>query len=203
MLAQRDSERLEKALRTHRDLLRRHLADEGRFQNGIHGLVAVHLRVLLCDRAKSLVQLYADQKMANIYLFAPVQYPERLRKGMVTQWNHQVIGREPFVGSSPTNLDGFLHRTIFVVPVRAFQDARPGDDVTPFNLIRWVADKDAFAHLDFNLPAAFRSLKTWHRSEGLMVTDEACIKDGLFQIADWTADIVDQLLGAKPGTNIS
>jgi hypothetical protein len=139
---------------------------------------------------------YANEKMANVFLYGPVQYPDRLRRAMVVHMNTQIIGREPFVGSQAFDLRTFLDATIQVVPVRAFRDECPGDSVTPRKLIKWVANKD------FHLPRAFESLKTWQRIAALGVTEEFVVKNDLFQIAGWTAAIIGDLLAARPGATM-
>lgn len=190
------------SLRQHGAHLGQVLRNEDRYRSGIHGLVAVQLRVLLCDADCPLLLTYADEKMTNIYLYGPVQYPARLRKAMVVHVNDQVVGNEPFVRSQPYDLRTYMDATVQVVPVRAFRDECPGDDVTPRKLIKWVANKDGFAHFDFTVPRAFESLKTWQRVDALGATEEFVIKDNLFQLAGWTARMIELLLAARPGEKL-
>jgi hypothetical protein len=196
------SERIQKALRQHGAQLAKALRSADRYESGIHGLVAVQLRVLLCDADCPLIPTYADTKMVNIYVYGPIQQSTRLRKSMVVHVNERVISHRPFAGSQPYDLQTYLDATIQVVPVRSFQDECPGEEVTPRKLIKWVANKDGYAHFDFNVPRAFQSLKSWHRADSLGVTEEFAIKDNIFQIADWAGRMIDLLLLARPGNKL-
>lgn len=195
-------DQLQKVLSMHRDHLRDALARPDRLISGIHGQIAVQLRTLLCDAECPVLVRYADEKMINVYVYGPVQYREGLRKHMVVHANDQVIGREPFMGSQAYDLRSYLDATIQVVPVRAFRDAKPGDDVTPRKLIKWVANKDGFAHFDFDKPKAFESFKTWTRYDGVAVIEEFAVKENLFQLGTWAADVIAAVLRAPPGTNL-
>lgn len=196
------AEQLRKVLAMHRAHLLDALQHPDRLTSGIHGQVAVQLRVLLCDADCPILLRYADDKMVNLYVYGPVQYPPRLRNHMVLHLSAQIIGRDPFVGSRAYDLRSFLDTTVHVVPVRAFRDAKPGEDVTPRKLIKWVANKDGFAHFDFDKPRAFEAFKTWRRFDGVTETEEFAVKENLFQIAAWTAEMIGAVEHAAPGSNL-
>lgn len=170
--------------------------------SGIHGQVAVQLCVLLCDKDCPILLRYADEKMINLFAYGPVQFSSRLRNHMVAHVNFQAIGRRPFPGSQGYDLRTYLDSTLHVVPVRAFRDAKPDDDVTPRKLIKWVANKDGFAHIDFDKPKAFQSFKTWTRFDGVTNTEEYAVKENLFQIGAWTAEMIDVVQHATHGSNL-
>ena len=62
-----------------------------------------------------------------------------------------------------------------------------------------MANKDGFAHFDFDKPRAFEAFKTWTRFDGVNVTAEAFIKTNLFQIAAWTAEMMGEVVQARVG----
>ena len=98
-------EQLERPLVRHRQHLMRALAQPDRLTSGVHGQLAVQLRVLHCDADCPSLLRCADQKMINLYAYGPVQYSSRLRTHMVIHVNLEpVISRNPFVGSQLIDL---------------------------------------------------------------------------------------------------
>jgi hypothetical protein len=197
-----ESDELERILIEQLGFLREDLTRGDWFTSGRHGRVATQLRLLLCDKDLPVFVRYAAKKTVNVQVYGPVQYPERHRKHMALHFNTQVIGRAPFVGSQAYDLPSYLNSTIQVLPVRAFNDAKPGDDFTPRNLITWVANKEGFAHLELKKPKPLAGLKTLTWTDGHTEIKEFTIKDNLRQVGAWVAEVIPELLRCSPGTKL-
>jgi hypothetical protein len=182
---------LERALRDHQTLLSDYLCRDD-INESLHYLpIAAQLRVLLCDADMPILLRYANEKGIDLKVWAPLPLPDSLKDGLVFQMNLNVANCAPFFRSRQMLIEDFLDTEIgYALSVNA-QDAKV---YTPRQVIKWVANKDGVAHLDFRKPQTFIGLKAWKWNSSGKTYDDGLVRKIILQVGAWSHAAIDHIL---------
>lgn len=178
---------LEKSLMRHSTLLAKLLNDPRKIEDELYLPIAGQLRVLLCDSNLPILLKYAQAK--NIPL--PILVPPKLFSDSeetlpLLQINFLKIGWTYKDDSLTNSIQEFLDKPYGIVPIKNPDGTSKGSSFTPKQIIKWVANKEGVAHLDFSKPATFNSFKSFiHHSNG-KDTEGALVQKLIFELARWT-----------------
>lgn len=185
---------LREALEGHSKLLKENLKRPDLFESPNHWPLATQLRVLLCDADTPILLSYAKATGRQLRIWGPTPVPERLQKHIAIELNFEIASVAPFYGATQYDLAQFLDIPIGFSPVRAFHLENPGEAYSARKIIKWVANKEGFAHLDFKKPKAFESLKNVTTHSDHYTIEDSQTKLILKQIGECVAYYADELL---------
>lgn len=190
---------LERALKVHQALFEGYLNRDD-INESLHYLpIAGQLRVLLCDADTPILLSYAKTKGVHLKVWAPIPLPDSLRDRLVLGLNFNVAGWTPFFQSCPMSIEKFLDSEIGFALALNNQNARP---YTPRQVIKWVANKEGIAHLDFKKPQTLLGLKAWKWNSKGKTFDDGLIRIIILRIAAWAYSAIHEVLDPSTDTSI-
>ena len=155
-----------------------------------------NLRVLLCDADIPILLNYANEKETKLKVWAPVPLPESLKDGLVFLMNLNIASWTPFFRSRQMLIKDYLDTEIGYSLSLNSQDAKP---YTPKQVIKWVANKEGIAHLDFKKPQTLLGLKAWKWNRDGEPHDDGLVRKIILQIGSWSHAAISHVL-TKTGT---
>ena len=150
---------LENALRVHAGAIQRLLTDPRRAEKRFYLPLAGELRVLLCDKDVPILLEYSRAVHADLSIFAPeTSMYDAIAPGAVLALSFMGVGWDSTRTGRVIMIEDYLDQRIGAVP--ASPGASEGKPFTPRSVIKWLANKEGVAHLDFEKPGPLASLKS-------------------------------------------
>jgi len=182
---------LERALKVHQSLLNDYLNRDD-INESFHYLpIAGQLRALLCDAGIPILLRYGNEKGIELKVWAPVPLPDSLKDGLVFHMNLNVASWTPFFRSRQIPIKDFLDTEIGYSLSLNSQEAKP---YTPRQVIKWVANKEGVAHLDFKKPQTLLGLQAWKWNSSGETYDDGLVRKIILQIGVWSHAAIGHVL---------
>jgi len=197
-LNEEEIKELETSLKRHSILLTKFLHDPKKIEHELYLPIAGQLRVLLCDRNLPILIKYAEIKRIPLPIFAPsLILPSSENKLPLLSINFLKIGWSYRNDNSTISIQEFLDKPYGIVPIKNSNGSSKGSMFTPKQIIKWVANKEGIAHLDFKKPATLISLNNFVYHSKYRDIVGALVQKIIFELARWTIVAISWVLCFK------
>jgi hypothetical protein len=203
MLNAEDKKRLVDALRNQRDQISILLSNPERDEANLHHLLAGILRSMLCDADWPTLLCMAREQNIDLRVWGPFPAGDINSPPPSFAFNALIASSEPERFGFEMGAAEYLDAPIGAVVV-GMEGPRW---YSPRQLIKWVANKEGYAHFDPKVPATLESVKnvlaptearvSIERSSGsieLKATDALIVRMALIQISEWARDCANQVI---------
>jgi hypothetical protein len=181
------------------------LNDPERDSSDLHHLIAVQLRVLLCDKDLPVLLTYAKDNNIDLRVWGPFPRGFTIDPNKVAMmFNALVASYYPVFGGHELVIEDYLDTIVGYIPKidKESNNAIGTLTYTPKQIIKWLANKEGGAHLDLKPNSTLESIKSAIIVEGSVVgfdkSDNIMERVAVIQLAEWTLLAIKEVLSRTP-----
>ena len=187
--------RMQGSLKDHLTQIIRLLSDPKRDTSNAHIFLAGSLRVLLCDTEPLLIR-YADHFGITLKIWGPNPPNFKPDNKIILALNFSMASDIKVEPLHEMTIQQYLQTSLGVANFNSY---------TPYQLIKWVANKEGGAHLDPKAHDILEDIKNTFSTQvpvpGYTATDGFMVHSTIIQISNWTMSAIEKVLAASTTRN--